>query len=123
MIRVLIAEDSVTARELLVAMLDSDPDITVIGQARNGQEAVDMARRLRPDVMTMDINMPVCDGFEATKRIMSQNPLPIVIVSATIESGQVENAMRALRMGAVMVLPKPPGPASPAFARHREELV
>jgi signal transduction histidine kinase len=82
MIRVLIADDSSTARALLEAILSSDPELHVVGQARNGQEAIDLTRKLRPDVVTMDVRMPVVDGFEATKEIMITAPTSIVLVTA-----------------------------------------
>lgn len=115
MIRVLVAEDSVTARELLVGMLRSDPEIAVIGEAQDGLEAVTMTKRLRPDLVTMDIRMPRIDGFEATKRIMIEAPTPIVIVSGSVNVQEVEVSMHALRAGAVALLPKPRGPRSPGF--------
>ncbi len=115
MIHVLVAEDSVTTRELLVEILHSDAEVRVVGEAKNGIEALEMARRLRPDVVTMDIRMPVMDGFEATKRIMIEAPTPIVIVSASLDVREVEISMHALRVGALAVLPKPPGPGAPDF--------
>jgi two-component system chemotaxis response regulator CheB len=115
MIRVLIAEDSLTTRELLVAILRADPEVEVVGEAKDGIEAVEMTKRLRPDVVTMDIEMPRMDGFQATKRIMVEAPVPIVIVSASVHVREVEIAMRAMGAGALAVLPKPAGPAAADF--------
>src|SRR3546814_13920472 len=81
MIRVLIAEDSVTVRELLQAVLSADPEIVIAGTAKNGLEAAEMTKRLQPDVVTMDINMPVMNGFEATKQLMIEMPNPVVTIS------------------------------------------
>ncbi len=121
MIRVLIAEDSNTTRELLVAIFSSDPGVDVVGQAKNGLEAVALTRRLRPDVITMDVRMPEMDGYEATRQIMVEAPTPIVIVSASFEPHDVETSMNALRAGALTVLAKPPGPGAADFeegSRH-----
>lgn len=116
MIRVLVAEDSATTRELLVHILKSDPEIQVVGEAKNGEEAVAMTRQLRPDVVTMDIRMPLMDGFEATKQIMVECPTPIVIVSASVDVREVEVSINALRVGALTVIAKPDGPGSLSFA-------
>jgi two-component system chemotaxis response regulator CheB len=116
MIRVLVAEDSATVRELLVQILRSDPEMQVVGEAKNGIEALALTKRLRPDVVTMDIRMPLMDGFEATKQIMVEAPTPIVIVSASVDGREVEVSMHALRVGALTVIAKPEGPASPEFA-------
>jgi two-component system chemotaxis response regulator CheB len=115
MIRVLVAEDSATTRELLVHILKSDPDIQVVGEAKNGVDAVALTRQLRPDVVTMDIRMPLMDGFEATKQIMVEAPTPIVIVSASVDGREVEVSIDALRVGALTVIAKPDGPAAPNF--------
>lgn len=123
MIRVLVAEDSATMRELLVAVLTSDPEMVVAGEAKNGLEAVEMAKRIRPDVVVMDIRMPVMDGLEATKRIMVEAPVPIVIVSGSFDVRDIEVSMNALRLGALTVLPKPPGPESTAFAEAVRQFV
>lgn len=123
MIRVLVAEDSPTARQLLVAMLTSDPGITVIGEARNGLEAVEMADRLRPDLITMDVNMPELDGLEATMRIVGKTPTPIIIVSSQANESEVELSLEATRAGALMVLPKPASPTSPRFREQQTHLV
>lgn len=119
MVRVLVAEDSVTTRELLVEILRSDPEIEVVGEAKNGAEAVEMTKRFRPSVVTMDIRMPTMDGFEATRRIMVDVPTPIVIVSANYNAHDVETSMHALRLGALTVLAKPSGPEASDFDEQR----
>lgn len=123
MIRVLVAEDSVTVRELLVAILESDPGIRVVGQAKNGREAVDLARELRPDLITMDVHMPEMDGFAATKEIMVEAPTPIIIVSSSSRGRDVDLSLNALRAGALMVVPKPDDPASPMFNGRQEQFL
>src|SRR5688572_28189569 len=123
MIRVLVAEDSPTARRLLVEMLTSDPEITVIGEARNGLEAVEMAERLRPDLITMDVNMPELDGLEATMRLVGKVPTPIIIVSSHSNESEVELALEATRAGALMVLPKPASPTTPRFREQQAHLI
>src|SRR5947209_1081379 len=117
MIDVLVVDDSATVRTLLVEILRADPELRVVGQARDGVEAVALAQQLRPHVITMDLRMPRLDGFEATKEIMMTAPTPIIIVTASVERGEVEIAMHALRAGAVYVLRKPDGPASPEFEK------
>jgi two-component system chemotaxis response regulator CheB len=123
MIRVVVAEDSSTARELLVAILGSDPlGMRVVGEAKNGAEAVEMTKRLRPDVVTMDIRMPVLDGFEATRRIMIEAPTPVVVVSGS-GTDEVETSLDALRAGALVVIEKPAGPGVPGFEERSAKLV
>ena len=123
MIRVLIADDSPTARSLLMAIFSSDPELQVVGEAVNGLEAVDLARKLRPDVVTMDVRMPRMDGFEATKEIMIETPTPIVIVTSSHSVHNVEMSLNALRAGALAVLEKPAGPANPGFDDASKELI
>src|SRR5438105_11735432 len=123
MIRVLVAEDSATARELLVAILRNDPELQVVGEAKDGVEAVELTQQLRPDVVTMDIRMPRMDGFAATKEIMITAPTPIVVVTASLVVRDIETSMCALRAGALAVLEKPPGPESPRFEETARELV
>lgn len=86
MIRILVADDSATSRALLVGLFAGEPDFRVVGEAKNGQEAVEMAEQLAPDLITMDVQMPVMDGLEATKQIMVRSPRPIIIVSSTARS-------------------------------------
>ncbi len=122
-IRALIAEDSATTLELLTHMLESSPGIRVVGRARNGAEAVHMTKSLRPDVIVMDIHMPVIDGFEATRRIMSETPAPIVIVSATVDTRAIDVSLQALRLGALTVMAKPSGPTDPNFSEESARFV
>jgi two-component system chemotaxis response regulator CheB len=119
---VLVADDSHAARLLIRSILDADPGLEVVGQATDGAEAVALAGRLEPDVITMDVDMPRVDGLEATRRIMAGVPRPIVLVSAVFLP-DVGNSFRALEAGAVTLLAKPSGPGSPAFAREAAELV
>jgi len=122
-IRVLVAEDSLTVRELLVQILESDPEIRVVGRAKNGAEAVDLAARLKPDLVTMDVHMPVLDGFEATKEIMVQAPAPIIIVSSSASREDVEHSFDAMRAGALMVVAKPDNPQSALFDGRRAQFL
>ena len=96
MIQALLAEDSKTTAELLRQMLESDPEIRVIGTAVNGEEAVSMARDLKPNVIVMDVHMPLVNGFEATQRIMTDFPTPIIIVSSTVDVHEKAVSMKAL---------------------------
>ena len=121
MIRVLVVEDSPTARALLVAALSRDPEIRVVGEATNGAEGVALAKTLSPDVISMDVELPGIDGYEATRMIMSEAPVPVVIVTS-LDVRDVERSMRALQIGAVALMPKPPPPASPSFDRACREL-
>lgn len=106
-IRVVIADDSLVAREMLVQILASDPDIEVVGQAKNGEEAVDLVANLRPDLVTMDIHMPRMDGLRATEKIMAYTPTPILVVSSSVHGEGMGSAFDALKLGALEVIKKP----------------
>lgn len=121
-LRVLVAEDSPTARRLLVTLLSADPGIEVVGEACDGAEAIELCKKLRPDLVTMDIQMPGMDGVEATRRIMIEAATPVVMVSS-LEPTDVKQSMLALDAGALAVLPKPSGPGTPRFEREGQELV
>jgi two-component system chemotaxis response regulator CheB len=104
-VRVLIADDSTVMRTALVRMLESSPIIRVCGTARNGVEAVQKTKILQPDVVTMDVDMPVLDGIQALKQIMRESPCPVVMVSSlTLEGATV--TLEALEAGAFDYLPK-----------------
>ncbi len=114
-IRVLLAEDSATIRHYLTSLIDEAPGLKVIGAARDGEEVVEMVADLRPDVVSMDVRMPRMDGLEATRRIMSAHPTPVVVVSGLVER-EIELSMQALQAGALAVVEKPPDRTNPAFA-------
>ena len=123
MIRVLVAEDSATARALLVQILSSDPEIQVIGEAVDGIQAVEMTQRLHPDLVTMDIHMPRLDGLAATREIMITAPTPIIIITGSTRAGEVQSSLDTLRIGALDVLVKPCGPSSSGFAAAARTLL
>lgn len=106
-IRVVVADDSLVAREMLVQILSSDPGIEVVGEAKDGDEAVGMVERLRPDLLTMDIHMPRMDGLKATEKIMAFTPTPILVVSSSVYGEGMGRAFDALEMGALEVIKKP----------------
>jgi two-component system, chemotaxis family, protein-glutamate methylesterase/glutaminase len=122
MIRVLVVEDMPTARQLVVGILSSDPEISVVGEAADGTEAVELVRRLQPDAITMDVMMMPMDGIQATTLIMAQRPTPIVIVTS-LDVNEVNLSMRALGAGALAALPKPRGPGSAGFAEDARRLL
>jgi two-component system, chemotaxis family, protein-glutamate methylesterase/glutaminase len=115
-ISVLIVDDSGFFRRRIREILGADPRLQVIGEAKNGQEAIEMAQRLRPDIITMDIEMPVMDGIVATRRIMATAPCPILMFSSLTTDG-ARITLDALDAGAVDYLPK----RFEDISRNREE--
>ncbi|HNV87170.1 MAG TPA: chemotaxis-specific protein-glutamate methyltransferase CheB [Candidatus Omnitrophota bacterium] len=96
-IKVLIVDDSPFIREALKSILEQDPDIKVVGLAKNGREALEAIRDSKPNVVTMDIKMPVMDGFDAIEAIMTEQPVPVIVVSTS----EVDTVVRALNIGAM----------------------
>ncbi|HOE15885.1 MAG TPA: chemotaxis-specific protein-glutamate methyltransferase CheB [Syntrophorhabdaceae bacterium] len=109
MIKVLIVDDSPTAREYLAYLINSDGSMKVVGTACDGVEALELAKKERPDVITMDINMPRMNGLEATRRIMEEAPTPIVIVTASWDIRDVQTTFITIEAGALAVLERPKG--------------
>ncbi|MDY0300445.1 MAG: chemotaxis-specific protein-glutamate methyltransferase CheB [Trichlorobacter sp.] len=103
-IRVLVADDSGFVRELIREMLADEPDIQIVGEACNGQDAVEKTAALKPDIVTMDIEMPVLGGLEAIEKIMVTNPVPILVITALTG---VRTAFAAVSKGALDVIEKP----------------
>jgi two-component system chemotaxis response regulator CheB len=106
-IRVVIADDSLVAREMLAQILSSDPEIEVVGQAKDGHEATEMVASLGPDLVTMDIHMPRMDGLAAVSHIMAYTPTPILVVSSSVHGSGTGRAFDALKCGALEVMKKP----------------
>jgi len=104
--RVLIVDDSAFMRKVLETIFNADDQLQVVGHAKDGREAVSLAESLKPDVITMDINMPHVDGLQATAEIMTTNPRPIVIVSSESREGAA-STLRALELGAIEFVAKP----------------
>jgi two-component system chemotaxis response regulator CheB len=104
--RVLVVDDSAFMRKVLESIINADEQLTVIGHAKDGREAVALAESLKPDVITMDLNMPHLDGLQATAQIMTTNPRPIVVVSSESKEG-ASSTLRALELGAIDFVTKP----------------
>jgi two-component system, chemotaxis family, protein-glutamate methylesterase/glutaminase len=123
MIRVLVVEDSPTVREFLIEILCSDRDVTIVGTAETGEEALEAVERTRPDIITMDIHLPRMNGFDATRRIMETHPTPIVIVSGAGDATDTAKVFRAIESGALAVLRKPSGTGHPQNEQNAAELI
>ena len=108
-IRVLVAEDSLTVRRRLLEILAGDPRIELVGEAEDGKRAIEICRDVRPDIVTMDMMMPMMTGLAATEYIMAHCPTPILIVSSSVNRGDLFRTYDALAAGAVDVLEKPTG--------------
>src|ERR1700756_3498736 len=120
--RVLVVEDSAFMRKVLEVIFNADEQLQVVGSAKDGREAVAMAESLKPDVITMDINMPHVDGLQATAEIMTTNPKPIVIVSSESREGAA-STLRALELGAIEFVAKPSSGIDLDMQSVKEELL
>ena len=104
-IKVLIVDDSIFMRKALESLLSGEPDIEIVGLAKNGKEGVEMAEQFHPDVITMDIEMPTMDGITALELIMKKNPTPVIMVSSLTKEG-ADATLKALDLGAVDFMTK-----------------
>lgn len=121
-IRVLVVDDSAFMRIAVKRTLEGDPGIEVIGQGKDGAEAVQLVESLKPDVVTMDFNMPRMNGVEALRAIFAKRPVPVIMLSAHTQQGAQET-LDALAAGAVDFVPKPDGEVSTDLSGVREELL
>lgn len=110
-IRVLVVDDSAFMRKVLSDILSADSAIEVVGTARNGKDAISKVEEFNPDVVTMDIEMPVMDGIEALRTLMKSRPLPVVMISSLTREG-ADATLQALEWGAIDFIPKPSGSIS-----------
>ncbi|WP_298816181.1 chemotaxis-specific protein-glutamate methyltransferase CheB [Chloroflexus sp.] len=106
-LRVLIVDDSALMRRLLRQLLESDPAIRVVGEAGDGKTAIALAAELHPDLITLDVRMPVLDGVETTRQIMAYHPTPILVFSAAVSGQDARISFEALAAGALEVMEKP----------------
>lgn len=122
MIRVMVVDDSSFMRKILTRMLEKDQDIKVVETAANGQEAVEKVEKIRPDVVTMDIEMPVMNGIDALKKIMATNPLPVIVLSAITKEG-ADVTMEALNLGACDFITKDMSDGPLGISSKENELI
>lgn len=122
-IRVVVVDDSALMRRLIADMLQRDPAIQVVGVASNGREAIDVVQRLRPDVVTMDVRMPVMDGLATTEHLMAYCPTPILVLTASLASYEVDITFQMLGAGALEVVEKPRGGDARTLDHAARDLV
>jgi two-component system chemotaxis response regulator CheB len=120
--RVLVVDDSAFMCKVLEAIFNADSQLQVVGRAKDGREAISLAESLKPDVITMDLNMPHLDGLQATATIMTNNPRPIVIVSSESKEGAA-STLKALELGAIDFVTKPSSAIDLDMQSIREELL
>lgn len=110
-LRVLVVDDSMFMRRMISDLLNQDAELEVVGTAKNGQEGLEMARQLKPDVITLDVEMPVMDGVTMLQQLMQQQPTPVLMLSSLTKEG-ADVTLKCLELGAVDFVPKPSGSIS-----------
>lgn len=120
--KVLVVDDSIFMQKLITRLIDLDDSLQVVGSANNGLEAISLVGKLKPDVVTLDVEMPVMNGLDALKRIMEQYPTPIIMLSSLTQDGAAET-IEALHLGAIDFITKPSGSISADLYKVREELI
>ncbi|MGJ9458878.1 protein-glutamate methylesterase/protein-glutamine glutaminase [Oceanobacillus sp. CF4.6] len=120
-VRAIVIDDSAFMRKMITDILNSDPRIQVISTARNGEEGIKQIKQLCPDVVTLDVHMPVMDGMNALQEIMKSHPVPVVLLSSVTKDGTIKT-MEAISNGAVDFIPKPSGAISLDIRTIEEEI-
>lgn len=121
-VRVLVVDDSAFMRKMITDMLQSDPQIEVLGTARNGLDAWEKIKQFKPDIITLDVEMPQMDGLQLLEKLMAENPFPVIMLSSLTQNG-AEATMRALSLGAVDFISKPSGSISLDIEKVKLELI
>jgi len=123
MIKVMLVDDSELTLIILKKMLSTATDITVVGTALNGQEALQLLPKLNPDVICSDVQMPIMDGFAFTKAVMSEFPRPILVISAVVQESDSDNIFKLMQAGAIDVMAKPCNGLSNESGLNNQELI
>jgi len=121
-LRVLVVDDSAFMRKMITDMINSDSQLTVVGTAFDGLDALKKIPKLQPDVVTLDVNMPRVDGLTTLKYIMKRHPLPVIMLSSATQKG-AKITFKALKYGAVDYVPKPSGPISLDIEKIKNDLI
>lgn len=121
-IKLLVVDDSAFMRKAIENMVKKDPDIEIVGAGKNGLDAIEMVKTLKPDVMTLDIEMPRMDGLTALQKIMAETPLPVIMVSSLTTEG-ADSTLKALDLGAVDFIPKDKSFASFGVMKIEDQLI
>ncbi len=121
-LKVLVVDDSLLMQRVIADILESDPQMSVVGTARNGEEALAKIPALHPDVITLDVEMPIMNGLTAVRKIMEINPVPVVMISALTQK-EAQLTLKALEFGAVDYIPKPAGQISLNMGSMKEEII
>ena len=106
-IKVLLVDDSPVAMSIFRKVLDSAPEVQVVGTARDGAEALSLIPKVQPQVICTDLKMPKMDGLELIKQVMAKTPLPILVLSDAVQRQDIDNVFQVLQAGAVDIMPKP----------------
>ncbi len=120
-IKVLVVDDASFMVKAISEILNSDPEIEVVGSAKNGALALDKIKELAPDVITLDVDMPIMDGIKAVRHIMLECPVPVVMLSSLFSNGAI--SFEALRLGVVDFLPKPSGAISQDIHKAKQQII
>ena len=120
-IRVLVVDDSAFMRKSISYILESSGEIEVVGTARNGQEGFELVQKLKPDIVTLDVEMPVMNGLDTLKKIMTECPTPVIMLSSLTAEG-TETTLKALSLGAVDFLTKDVVKISSGLANIQKDL-
>jgi chemotaxis response regulator CheB len=122
-IKVVLVEDSIVALEVLERLLNSSPEIDVVGTARDGEEALRVIDRSNPDVICTDLQMPNMDGLEFTQKLMEKHPLPVLVISNTVHPSDVDNIYNLMKAGALDFFPKPNSGSATDYEKLKSTLV